>query len=480
MGLSLEHVRLSARITSGHPRIGPVPNPRFGFATAGALGGVRKAVSNLENNPILGLAVMDVGGMVLPAAGIEYKERGYVPAREATFREFTGTITNTFLAGGLAAMTVCLYNVMQLNAKKTDFRAWIDTRLLNIYGDITRQIMAQAQTRAKANKPMTVQDVQREFYVRVLKRLTATDDVIPIYKQTISQQFPEFARMLDDGKRLDDETIGKLVDRYLGTNGGHHAYNVEGLVKARLETPAVQRELQGLLGRTEQDFLRRVKKESYTALTQPEKYQLNQLKHQQEEAYRLRLRAIETGWIRTWRHKTSTAERQFVENLFDIAKTRISDEVFVQGVPRSPGWLRRLFGANPQTANTPQHAYSLYDVLRKAKYFGEEALNRALFEHDLVASPEDELTTGRIQTVLDRIFIRANGSWLSRNFVPQAKDGLIPFMVKSKLAISGLPIAVAVFIGAIMVKINNWWTGSQGFPGEEAFITGPTKRRSKE
>jgi hypothetical protein len=153
---------------------------------------------------------------------------------------------------------------------------------------------------------------------------------------------------------------------------------------------------------------------------------------------------------------SKTAKTKFIEEAYNYATQQghLSDEVFLKG-------YEAKLGTRP-----------LKDVLNSLRNFMIEHFNRALAEHG--KSFESALDEKSIKMLHARLFCQGGTTWLQKHLLPNLKDGLVQYAMKSKLLMVVLPVAFTMFFGASVVVFNNLFTrkqngGKKFFPGEQAF-----------
>lgn len=412
------------------------------FANAGSvLNSVSKVMSSLEADPIKALVVSDLGGMVLPRTAIEGAKRGIIPAQETFFREITGTVTNTFLAGWLGFLAAWGLSAQRANPKAMNMKAWIDSGTLEAFGKVTQELLENRNIQTAAQ-------LREGFLKAVLGRMESTDNV---------WRLPQFKEALKDtaNGRLNDNTLKTLVDRFMrgGSRGAHHAFNVEEQVMQTLKQPEYRQEIKTAAEALEEKFIQAQGNQPLSRLQQVA------LKNKQIGLERSLIARQKQEIRKEITRRIRTEEKRFLQEMADIAVKRgkLTDEVFLLDAKGKP-----LESLGPQPLN---------GMLRKTKHYMEEFLNRALTHESTGKMPAGPLNKALVK---QRMFGRTGKSWMERYLYPQMKDGLLPYAYKFKNFTVLLPVLVTIGIGCSMVLINNYITrrktGANYFPGEQALL----------
>ncbi len=405
-------------------------------------------MSFIENDKIVELVISDLLAMVLPRTWIEYMKRGIDSARETFFRESSGTVTNTFLAGWVGLGATMAFQMSRANPKGMSYKAWIDTPVLNAFAHITDDLL---------KKPGidTPDKLRQEFIKTFLSRLESTDNI-----HNFGRYKKHFANT--HGK-LGAAQLEELVAHYLGKtpseNGKrHHAFNIEETVAKRLKDPANRHKLSSILAKVKDDVLHK-HPQGNTKL-------LSRLQGEAREKFYNELRRAVTQEVRA-------SEKHFIDMLYDVAtREGLTDRVNFKFDTRQ----RHPKTGRLVTKTLDVGVRSTRELLEKAKYFMEEYLNRALVEaHKPDGNDLSKVASLNRQLLRSKLFQKQGASWLQKHLFPNVKDGLIPYSYKSKFFIVLFPVALVTSIGCSMVLVNNWITqkkhqGKKFFPGEVALM----------
>ncbi len=399
----------------------------------------QNAMSAIESDPIKGLIISDVGGMVLPRTAIEAAKRGAVPARETFFREVTGTITNTFLAGWLGFIAATAFLLKRVNAKAMNFRAWIDSETLNSFGDIVKEVARRPDVK-------TVESLREEFLKTVFSRLESTDN-IPNLK--------EYRFLFPNGGRMGERNAQRLAAQYLGresTGFPQRVFNVEKRVADKIRLPQYCEAIDEAVKAAYKRFAGLRGGAQSLSNLQSQLWQKTAFKVKREafEKQKHFIRMLETQRIQK-------EEKFFLDRAYRYAKGVLTDQLFLVGPDQKP-----IAGMGVR---------NLQELLRKTKYFMEEYLNRALADPITGEISNKTLDKGLLHR---RLFAKGGKTWFQKNVLPHVDDGLFSFAYKSKYFIVLLPVVLTVGLGCTMVVVNNWLTrrklGNDSFPGELALM----------
>lgn len=419
--------------------------PRFGnsaiAAGAGAwwaLNGLRAFMLNLQSNPLKELAFTDLTSMVGPRTAMEGHKRGAVRARETFLRELVGTLTNTFLAGWLGAATAFGLRWF-VNPQHIDHRAfWINTKSLEEFGRKTEQVLARSKGKSAAH-------IQREVLREILRSVQSDDDIArrPDLK-------PYFTSRQQQGF-LEDAHIEDLVKRFM-TKTPYHTLDLGADVKRMQQWPQHQEALKRAVEDAERTFRQKFGNVPLS------KAQVQALVDVRTRTYfkalatqRVRLRQIAID-------NSSHHEGAFIQHLYNDAwKTgKLTERAFLLNAKGERVTHRAL---QDLLAETRRYAVLLTETLQKTDAFHKANVNAS--------------DMARIERML---FQPGGRNALQQKLIPTLRDGLVPYLYKSKYFIVYLPLILATIAGCSMVVINNWITrrqfgGEEFFPGERVFET---------
>ncbi len=397
----------------------------------------RNVLSTIESDPLIGLGTTDLMGMVIPRTGIELKKRGAIPARETFFREITGTITNTFLAGWLGILAVMLFNGKITNPKGLDMRAWIDSPSLDAYSSVLKDIFKQ-------DKITTADDLRRAFLKNALGRLESTDNVWKL------KQYKTYCN-----GRLPQKELDYLVNCFLGRQKGFESlvFNVEDAVKTKMKLPQYQAEVREAMAAAKEAFMHKLGNQPLT------KAQQILLTRARMAARRVTLSNQERILRQLESQRLRLYEKTFLDRVYNfvINKGKLSEEVF---------FMDRAAKGTPVSSIGVKN---IRDHLAKIKRMS------ALLDHALVGQ-EAKLNLAAVEKRLfGQLPSKGATNWFQRMLMPNRAEGLIPYLCKSKYWLVLLPVLVAGTLGCYMVVINNWLTklktGGNDFPGEKALMS---------
>jgi hypothetical protein len=419
---------------------------RFGALDAGGLvASIGRGMSYLEADPIKALVVSDLGGMVVPRTGIEWHKRGITPARETFFREITGTVTNTFLAGWLGLAAVWAFAIKRANPKGVDFQSWVDSKTLNTFGKITDNILT-------SGKAKSAQEVREKFLETVLGRLKSTD-AVPEALESIEQfKGRGYGAFFPNKGKLGSDATRGLVDRFMGKHYAEYPYNIEEAIAKGLKSKVYQDEMCEALAAVRHQTLEANGFKPLSGLQQ-------KLLRRLETSETGRILADQTRRLRMMEtQKVRELEATFIERVYNFAVKhgKLSDELFLLDEAGKPMESLGIKGTK--------------DMFRSLGAY-LKILDRGLANPETGVIAKDALWVDGIR---QRLFGTVKGNWIQRNLMPNVQDGLLPYIFKSKYFIVLAPLLATIAVGSAMVYVNNAITrnktGGNYFPGAKALM----------
>ncbi len=448
---------------------------RIGIGPLTPLDRISNGLQAVATNPLAELTISDVGGMVIPRAGIELKERGFDMFRETLIREASGTVSNVFLAGWVGALLLLLHQgkifnngVIRSNKMGIHSGAWIQAQSLDHYGKVFEIALKEG---------LSPDDIRKDFLKRLFSNIQASDRhqasqsyqaaLKVIGKESGLRATENLVKHLENG-RLSQEMVATLVERYT-PSASSDALTVNIYKKLAKKRYAILKE---------SDFKKSVDRlvEKRPKWLIDGAAQLSYLTEQPERAFAQEY--LLNKRLTSERIKASKAGIKGSKALFSNKvkaghpKNQLKPQLLDAG-------LSEVIHLLDKNGDTVVKNKNLMAMMKEVKYFLEQYVDRVLHDPEtgeLLTKDAIETKYGSIEkfkeVVTNKLYGNHRKGWFKNWFVHRL-DGLITGTQKMKKSFVLTTMVLTIGLGASVAFLNNRLTrkkhhGKNFFPGEKA------------